>query len=93
MTDRPAPDRLITSARKEADAFEATIRPQSLEVVVVALVGLQLLLLDVQDALAGGVDEIPVVGDHQQGTGVLLQPLLQPQGGVQVEVVGGFVQQ
>ena len=31
MTDRPAPDRLITSARKEADAFEATIRPQSLD--------------------------------------------------------------
>jgi holliday junction DNA helicase RuvB len=31
MIDRPATDRLLTSARKEADAFEATIRPQSLD--------------------------------------------------------------
>lgn len=31
MTDRQAADRIVTSARKEADAFEATIRPQSLD--------------------------------------------------------------
>ncbi len=31
MTDRPATERLVSSARKEVDAFEATIRPQSLD--------------------------------------------------------------
>ena len=66
---------------------------QALEVGVVALVGLQLLVLDLQDAPAGGVDEVAVVGNHQQGTGVLLQPLLQPQGRVQVQVIGRLVQQ
>ncbi len=30
MTERPATDRLLTSARKDADAFETNIRPQSL---------------------------------------------------------------
>ena len=52
-----------------------------------------MLVLDLQDAPAGGVDEVAVVGNHQQGTGVLLQPLLQPQGRVQVQVIGRLVQQ
>ena len=31
MTDRQAAERIVTGARKDADAFEATIRPQSLD--------------------------------------------------------------
>ena len=46
------------------------------EIRVVAFIGVKLLLLDMQYAFAAGVNKIPVMRDHQQGTGVLLQPLL-----------------
>ena len=50
-------------------------------------------LLDVQDVADHGVEEVPVVGDHQQGAAVALQPAFQPQHRIQVQVVGGLVQQ
>jgi len=62
------------------------------EVRIVTLIGKQLLLLDMQYAFTGRIDKVAVMGDHQQGAGVLLQPLLQPQCGIQVQVIGGFIQ-
>jgi hypothetical protein len=40
-----------------------------------------------------GVEEFAVVADHHHGAGVALEPGFQPDQRVQVQVVGGFVEQ
>ncbi len=60
---------------------------------VIATIALQLLLLDADDLIGDGIEKIPVVGDQQQSAGISLQPLLQPQGGIEVEVVGRLIEQ
>jgi hypothetical protein len=64
-----------------------------LEAGVVAAVALQFALVDVDDDVHHAVQEIPVVGNDDQGAGIALEPVLQPEDGVQVQVVGGLVQQ
>ena len=49
--------------------------------------------VQVQGVRAQAVEEFAVVRDHQQRARVLEQPLFKPQHGVEVEVVGGFVEQ
>ena len=46
--------------------------PQTFVVGVVAFPGLQLAAFNAENAFAGGVNEVPVVGDHQQGARVAL---------------------
>ena len=61
-------------------------------VVVVAAVGEDAVLVHLQDAVADVVQEVAVVGHHQQGHTAALQVVLQPLDHVDVEVVGGLVQ-
>jgi hypothetical protein len=65
----------------------------ALECGVVAGVELRPALVQVQGVGGDVVEEFAVVRDHQQRAGIAQQPLLQPQHGVEVEVVGRFVQQ
>ena len=65
----------------------------ALEGGVVAHVQPGLAVVEMQGVRAHPVEELAVVADQQQGAGILEQPLLQPQHRVQVEVVGGFVEQ
>ena len=65
----------------------------ALEGAVVAGIERQATVVEVQDALRHGVEKVPVVGDEQQGAGVAGQPLLEPHHGLQIEVVGGLVEQ
>ena len=51
------------------------------------------LLLDMGDMIDHGVDEHAIVRDQQQGAAVVAQPLFEPDHRVQVEVVGGLVEQ
>ena len=60
---------------------------------VVALVGVALAAVDLEDPLGDVVEEVPVMGDGDDGAGVLLQVLLQPLHALGVEVVGGLVEQ
>ena len=46
-----------------------------------------------QDVTDGGIEKVAVVGNQQQGLWCLLQPVLQPQHGVEIEVVGGLIKQ
>ena len=62
-------------------------------VAVVAAVALQLAVFDVQDAGAEGVQEFAVVRDDDLCRRVSFEVVLQPDDGVEVEVVGGFVQE
>ena len=39
-----------------------------------------------------GVQELPVVTDHDQSARVALKPTLQPNQGIQVQVIGRFIQ-
>ena len=60
---------------------------------IVAGVEHQFLLVEMHQVGGHPIHEIPVVGDKQQGAGVAAQPVLQPQAGVEVQVVGGLIQQ
>ena len=53
----------------------------------------QSLALQVQGVLHHRVQEVPVVGDQDQGAPIGLEPALQPDDRVQVQVVGGLVEQ
>ncbi len=64
-----------------------------LELRVVAAIRRCLAVLDVDDAIGDAVEELAIVGDEQQRAGVLAQPRLEPQDGVEVEMVGGLVEQ
>ena len=63
------------------------------EGVVVAGVEVQLAVRQLQDVCADAVQQLAVVADDQGRVRIAFQPLLQPQGAFQVEVVGRFVQQ
>ena len=64
-----------------------------LELAVVAAVADQLGVVDVQRDLGDGIEEFAVVADHDQRAGVALEPGFEPDQGVEVEVVGRFVEQ
>jgi len=69
------------------------LRPQGLELAVVAAVTRDLLVLDVQRDVGHGVQKLPVVADHDHGALVAFEPRLQPDQRVQVQVVGGLIEQ
>ena len=75
---------LLLSQAFGAGAFEGA---------VAAAIQDDLLLLDVRDVIDHGVEEVPVVGNQQQGAGVTLEPVFQPQNGVEVQVVGRLIEQ
>lgn len=60
---------------------------------VVALVTVQAAAVDLADPLGDVVEEVPVVGDGDDGAGVLREVLLQPLHGLGVQVVGGLVEE
>ena len=60
---------------------------------VIALVEIQFALFQFQHTVADRFQKIPIVGHQQQGRFLVAKPVLQPFDGVQIQVVGGFVQQ
>ena len=64
-----------------------------LERGVVAGVEREHAALEVSDVRDGAVEEVPVVRDQQQRAAVAGEPALQPDHGVEVEMVGGLVEQ
>ncbi len=64
-----------------------------LERGVVAGVQREHAALEVRDVRDAAVEEVAVVRDQQQRAAVAREPALQPDHGVEVEVVGGFVEQ
>ncbi len=65
----------------------------ALKGAVIAPVTVQLVIFKMHHHITAGIDEIPVVGDQHQCAFIAAQPLLQPQAGIEVEVVCGFVEQ
>lgn len=61
------------------------------EHIEVAVVGLELLLVHVDHGVAHVVHEVLRVADHHQAVLPLGELVLQPNDGLHVEVVGGFV--
>ena len=60
---------------------------------IIAAIKPHLLVFDMHDVGYHSIKEIAVMGDQQQGAGIALQPVFEPIGGVEVEVIGGFVEQ
>ena len=60
---------------------------------VVALVRVRVAAVQFQDPLGHVVEEVPVVSDGDDGAGVLLEVLLEPEHALGVEVVGGLVEE
>ena len=69
------------------------LAPLLLEAVVVAGVEVDGAGVQMHDRVADAVEQLSVVADHQDGARIALQPRLQPQGALEVEVVGGLVQE
>jgi hypothetical protein len=67
--------------------------PHVFKLAVVAAVAHQLASVDVQGHVGHRIQKFPVVADDHHGAFVLLEPGFQPDQSVQVQVVGGFVQQ
>ncbi len=63
------------------------------ELAVVATVAHELGVIHVHRHLGDGIQEFAVMADHHHGARVALEPGFQPDQGVQVQVVGGFVEQ
>ena len=66
---------------------------QDFELTVVATVTLDLLILDVQRDVADLVEKFAIVRNHDERTGVTLEPVFEPDDGVQIQVVGRLVEQ
>ncbi len=69
------------------------LAPLALKGRIIAGVRHQFVLFEVHHMRGDTIHEIPVVGNEQQGARVTGQPILQPQTGIQIQVVGGLVQQ
>ncbi len=63
------------------------------KLAVVAAVTHQFGCVDVQGDVGHGIEKLAVVADDDHGAFVLFQPGLQPDQGVQIEVVGRLVKQ
>src|SRR6185312_3831935 len=68
-------------------------RALCLEGAVVARVAAQVSGLDVQDASDYTVKEFAVVRDEEKRPRIALQPTLQPQNRIEIEVIGRLVEQ
>ena len=66
---------------------------QVFEGAVVAAVTNQLAMINVDRDVGDGIEKLAVVADDDQRTWVAFEPGFQPDEGVQVEVVGRFVEQ
>jgi hypothetical protein len=58
---------------------------------VVAVVGVHPLVPELDGLVDGDVEEVAVVGDEDVGVGIVVEVVLEPVAGLEVEVVGGFV--
>ncbi len=78
----------------EADLLLAQLLgAQALERAVVAGVELRPALVEVQGVGDHAIEKLAVVRNDQQRARVAAQPLFQPQHGIEVEMVGGLVEQ
>ena len=69
------------------------LRFEALKGAVGAVVAVQQAAVELHRARADAVQKVAVVADEQQGATKIAQQLGQPADGVEVEVVGGFVEQ
>ncbi|MCY1173980.1 hypothetical protein D9M73_141650 [compost metagenome] len=65
----------------------------ALESRITTTVKRQLALLDMGNVIDHCIEEIPVMGDQQQGARIAFEPFFEPEDGIKVQVVGGFVEQ
>ncbi|MCY1514172.1 hypothetical protein D9M68_487010 [compost metagenome] len=65
----------------------------ALERRIVARITLELAFVDVDDDVHYAIQEIAVVGDHDERARIALEPVFEPDNGIEVQVIGGLVQQ
>ena len=76
-----------------ADPERRRERPWSRDRWSSCLIGVEVTAVDLADPLGHMVEEVTVVRDADNGTGILLQMLLQPVDRLGVQVVGRLIQQ
>jgi len=69
------------------------LRALHFELRVVAAVPLDLLVFQMQRNIADRIEKFAVVRDHDQRARIAMQPVFEPDDGVEVQVVGRFVEQ
>ncbi|VVN49389.1 hypothetical protein PS639_06357 [Pseudomonas fluorescens] len=70
-----------------------TLGTGAFECGITAAVQGDLALIDVGHVIDHGIEEVAVVGNQHQGAGIAFKPLFEPDDGVEVQVVGRFVEQ
>ena len=73
--------------------MRGSLPPLPLEIVVAAGVERQLTLLEMKNGIDHVVEQVALVADDDQGTGVGLEEALKPQRCFEIEVVGRLVKQ
>jgi hypothetical protein len=68
-------------------------RPLGFELRVVAAVCAKLQSIDVHDRVDDGVEEVAIVRHQHQRSRIACEPVLEPQHGVEIEMVGRLVEQ
>ena len=66
---------------------------QLFELAVVAAVTVQFALLDLQGDVGDRIQKLAVVADQDHGACIALEPGFEPDKRIQIQVVGGLVQQ
>ncbi len=84
---------LVFLTRKSRLLLFQLLCPHILKTAVIAAITFELSPFNVNRCPRDCVKKFPVMADDQHGAFVLLQPCFQPHQGIQVQVVGGFVQQ
>ena len=80
-------------SRDYTPLYDEARRALALKRAVVAGVLEQSLLFDMDNFIHYRVKKVAIVGDQNQGARIALQPFFQPDNGIQIEVVGRFVEQ
>ena len=64
-----------------------------LELRVVARIGVDGAIFDMQHPVDDGIEKLTIMRNHQQGAGECGEPILEPDDGVQIQVIGRFIEQ
>jgi hypothetical protein len=63
------------------------------ELAVVTAIAHQFAVVDMQGDIGHGIQKLAVMADHHHGAGILFEPGFEPDQGVQIQVVGRFIEQ
>ncbi len=84
---------LLALLGRQRLALLQPLAPRARESIVAAAIENQLAIVEMEDVVGHGVEDVAVVADDEEGSPPVAQEGLQPQGRFEVEMVGRLVEQ